>query len=73
MAGLVEFVVIPRPGLRPVELPAPFRIRQLKGFPVSISSTLVRERVRAGLAIDHMVPPRVAEEIWHNQLYFSAD
>ena len=71
LAGMVEFVVIDRPGLPAVELPAPFRIRRLNGFPVSISSTEIRERVRARLAIDHLVPSRVAEEIQHNQLYFS--
>ena len=71
LAAMVEFVVIDRPGLPAVELPAPFRIRRLNGFPVSISSTEIRERVRDRLAIDHLVPSRVAEEIQHNQLYFS--
>ena len=45
---LVEFVVIPRPGEAPVHAPAPFRVRALRGFPVGISSSQIRERIRAG-------------------------
>jgi nicotinate-nucleotide adenylyltransferase len=70
LAALVEFVVIPRPGLVPGELPKPFRGQWLKGFPLALSSTQVRARVRAGLPIEHLVPAAVAEAIRDNGLYF---
>src|SRR5208282_5998120 len=61
LAKLAEFVVIPRPGEPAVKFPAPFRGRILKGFPVEISSSQIRARVKAGLPVDHLVPPAVAD------------
>jgi nicotinate-nucleotide adenylyltransferase len=69
LAGRVEFVVIPRPGQVDSSLPAPFRGQMLRGFPLGVSSSQIRERVKAGLPIDHLVPPAVAEAIRNNQLY----
>ncbi len=69
LARLVEFVVIPRPGETPVAFPAPFRGRVLKGFPISVSSSEIRARVRAGLPIDSLVPAAVAEAIRIEALY----
>ena len=69
LAGLAEFVAIPRPGEPAVSFPPPFRGRMLKGFPLGLSSSQIRERVRAGLPIDHLVSPPVAEAIRNNQLY----
>jgi nicotinate-nucleotide adenylyltransferase len=69
LARLAEFVAIPRPGEAPVAFPPPFRGRMLKGFPFGISSSQIRERVKAGLPIDHLVPPPVAEAIRQNRLY----
>jgi nicotinate-nucleotide adenylyltransferase len=69
LAGLVEFVVIPRPGQAETPFPAPFRGRWLSGFPLGVSSSQVRERVKTGLPIDHLVPAAVAEAIRNNQLY----
>ena len=37
--------------------------------PVPISATDIRNRVRAGLPIDHLVPPPVARYILENRLY----
>ena len=70
LAKLVEFVVVPRPG-EAVEnnLPPQFRLRVLKGFPLALSSSQVRERVKAGLPIESLVPPAVAEAIRNNRLY----
>jgi nicotinate-nucleotide adenylyltransferase len=68
LARLAEFLVIPRPG-EGVELPAPFRGRALRGTPVGISSTDIRERVRREAAISHLVPPTVAEAIRNYRLY----
>lgn len=69
LARLAEFVAIPRPGEPPVSFPPPFRGRMLRGFPFGVSSSQVRDRVKAGLAIDHLVPPPVAEAIRQNRLY----
>jgi nicotinate-nucleotide adenylyltransferase len=69
LAGLVEFVAVPRPGAAPADFPQPFRGKVLKGFPVEISSTQIRARVRAGRPVDALVPPYVGEAIRNNGLY----
>lgn len=69
LARRVEFVVIPRPGEALGPLPAPFRGRPLRGFPLGVSASQIRARVRAGLPIDPLVPPAVAEAIRNNRLY----
>lgn len=69
LAGLVHFLVIPRPGEPPAQLPIPFYGQVLHGFPFGVSSTKIRERVKAGLPVQHLVPPPVAEYIRNNRLY----
>jgi nicotinate-nucleotide adenylyltransferase len=69
LARRVEFVVIPRPGQPPTTFPPPFRGRLLAGFPFSVSSSQIRARVKAGLPVDQLVPPVVAEAIRNYQLY----
>ncbi|MCX6925405.1 MAG: nicotinate (nicotinamide) nucleotide adenylyltransferase [Verrucomicrobia bacterium] len=69
LAQLLEFVVTPRPGQAEQPLPAPFRGRWLAGFPLGVSSSLVRARVKGGMPIDHLVPSPVAEAIHDNGLY----
>ena len=69
LARLLEFLVIPRPGQHDVPFPVPFRGRALAGFPLGVSSSQIRARVKAGLAIDHLVPAAVAEAIRNNRLY----
>jgi len=69
LARLLEFVVIPRPGQTDIPFPAPFRGRMLKGFPLGVSSSQIRERVKAGAPIDHLVPAPVAEAIRNYRLY----
>ncbi len=69
LARLAEFVAIPRPGEAEAPFPAPFRGRTLRGFPLGVSSSQIRQRVKAGLPIDHLVPTTVAEAIRHNRLY----
>ncbi len=69
LAGLAEFVVIPRPGEKSARLPAPFGGRTLTGFPLGVSSSQIRARVKAGLPIDWLVPAAVAEVIRNNRLY----
>ncbi len=69
LARLTQFVVTPRPGEAPVNFPAPFRGRTLKGFPLAVSSSEIRARVQAGLVIEPLVPPAVAEAIRAAKLY----
>lgn len=69
LAGLAEFLVIPRPGEIPVPIPAPFRGQYLTGFPFGISASQIRARVKAGQTVEHLVPGPVAEAIRNNRLY----
>jgi nicotinate-nucleotide adenylyltransferase len=69
LARLVEFVVIPRPGQKEATFGPPLRGRTLKGFPLGVSASKIRARVKAGLPIDHLVAPAVAEAIRNYQLY----
>ena len=63
LAKLLQFAAVPRPGQAPVEFPKPFCGRMLKGFPLEISSSDIRARVKACLPIDLLVPPFVAQAI----------
>jgi len=69
LARLAEFVAIPRPGGAEANFPLPFRGRTLNGFPLGVSSSEIRARVKAGLPIDQFVPPPVAEAILGAKLY----
>ncbi len=69
LAGLAQFAVIPRPGQAEAALPPPFRGRLLGGFPLAVSSSQIRARVKAGRDISGLVPPAVAEAILNNGLY----
>jgi nicotinate-nucleotide adenylyltransferase len=69
LARLAQFVVIPRPGQGEALFPPPFRGRTLSGFPLGVSSSQLRARIKAGLPIDHLVPAAVAEGIRNNGLY----
>jgi nicotinate-nucleotide adenylyltransferase len=69
LAKLVEFVVIPRPGQAEVALATPFRGRALRGFPLGVSASQIRARVKAGLPVEHLVGVAVAEAIRNYRLY----
>lgn len=69
LAKLANFVVIPRPGQAAVEFPVPFRGRLLRGFPLGVSSSEIRQRIRAGQSIRNLVKPAVAEAILNYRLY----
>ena len=69
LANLVEFAAIPRLGNMPVDFPQPFRGRMLKGFPLEISSSEIRARVKAGRPIEALVPPFVAPAIQNSGVY----
>ena len=69
LARAVQFVVIPRPGEKLANPPPGFRIYSLGGWPLKLSSSQIRARVRAGQPVDHLVPRAVAEVIAHTGLY----
>lgn len=69
LARLAEFVAIPRPGEPSAVFPPPFTGRTLAGFPFGVSSSQIRARAKAGLSIDLLVSPPVAEAIHNSQLY----
>ena len=69
LARLAEFVAIPRPGQSVAAFPKPFRGCTLKGFPLGVSSSQIRARVKAGLTIENLVPPAVANAIRAARLY----
>ncbi|HUA38774.1 MAG TPA: nicotinate (nicotinamide) nucleotide adenylyltransferase [Candidatus Sulfopaludibacter sp.] len=69
LARLAQFVVTPRPGEPPAKFPAPFRGLTLKGFPLAVSSSEIRARVKAGLTIEPLVPAAVAQAIRAAKLY----
>lgn len=63
LAELAEFVAVPRPGGAAGLFPPAFRGRTLRGFPVGMSSSEIRARIKAGLPIENLVPAAVAEAI----------
>lgn len=69
LARLVEFVVIPRPGQRSSPMPPPFCGRELAGWPLGISSSEIRSRIRQGRPLTGLVPDAVAEAIRNSGLY----
>lgn len=67
----VEFVVLARPGwvLRErTDIPG-LRLRGCMGHLLEISSTEVRERMRAGLPVDFLVPHKTVEYLRETGLY----
>ena len=69
LAGLVQFIVIPRPGEPPTTLPAPWRLRPLRGWPLRVSSSEIRQRVAEGNSVRQLVPRFIAEVIAAEGLY----
>jgi nicotinate-nucleotide adenylyltransferase len=69
LAQWIEFAVIARPGERGAPVPPPFRGRELAGFPLGVSSSDIRTRVKAGLSVQGLVPEAVAEAIANSKLY----
>lgn len=72
LAKQVRFVAIPRPGQPEVPFPKPFRGLMLRGWPIGVSSSEIRARIKVGKPIDHLVPRSVAESIRNNRLYLQA-
>jgi len=60
---------VPRPGEPVADFPEPFRGRVLRGQPMEISASDIRQRLRDGKKIDYLTPPRVAEALETMHLY----
>jgi nicotinate-nucleotide adenylyltransferase len=69
LSRLAMFVAIPRPGKTFDAFPAPFRGMALAGFPLALSSSQIRSRIRDGKPIDRLVPAAVAETLHNSKLY----
>ncbi len=69
LAERVTFVVIPRPGGLVTPLPRTFRGIVLGGFPLGVSSSQIRARIKAQQSIEWLVPATVAEAIRNYRLY----
>ncbi len=69
LAALVTFVVIPRPGCPETVLPPAYRLQTLRGWPLAVSSSELRERIRTGRTVAHLVPWAVAEAIATERTY----
>ena len=68
-AELFCLVGADRPGEPVAEFPEPFRGQVLRGQPMEISASDIRQRLRDGEKIDHLTPPRVAEALKTMHLY----
>jgi nicotinate-nucleotide adenylyltransferase len=69
LARLVQFVVIPRPGEAVAPSLPPFRVQNLAGWPLKVSSSEIRARAQAALPIAHLVPFGVDEVIRETRSY----
>jgi nicotinate-nucleotide adenylyltransferase len=67
LKAAVQIVVIPRPDLPGVRLPAGVRTIAVTTLPVS--SSQIRQRIREGLPIEGLVPEAVARYIETHRLY----
>jgi nicotinate-nucleotide adenylyltransferase len=72
LAEAVTFVVIPRPGQPQASLPPPWRLVHLRGWPLGVSSSEIRDRVHRGLPFAHLVPAGTADIIESERLYRGA-
>jgi len=64
---LARLVVVPRPGSALPPLPAGSITLDIR--PLEVSATAIRDAVRRGASIEHMVPPAVAGYIRSHGLY----
>jgi nicotinate-nucleotide adenylyltransferase len=69
LARLAEFAVIPRPDEPTAAFPSLFRFHLLRGFPLGVSASQIRDRIQSGHSVDWLLPPAVAETIFAQRLY----
>ncbi|MCX8155429.1 MAG: nicotinate (nicotinamide) nucleotide adenylyltransferase [Verrucomicrobiae bacterium] len=69
LAQWVQFAVCPRPGQPPPQLAPPFRGRLVEAPLLGVSASLVRQRAAAGLPLDGLTPPAVAEDLMREKVY----
>ena len=69
LARLTNFVVVPRPGETESQFPEPFRGQVLRGQPVEISASDIRQRLREGKSVEHLVPLGVAVALKTGHIY----
>lgn len=69
LAKMLQFLIIPRPDQGTITIPAGFRGWELAGFPLGVSSSQIRSRIAAGLEIELLTGPAVAEAIRNYRLY----
>jgi nicotinate-nucleotide adenylyltransferase len=71
LVTLVEFIVLARPGWATTQRTdiAGLRLRWCQGHLMEISSTEIRGRVQAGLAVDYLIPHKTVEYIRETGLY----
>ena len=67
LASLVKFLVVPRVDFALSVVFPPFTL--IEGKISNVSSTKIRERVRRGLSIEELVPPKIKEYIEKHHLY----
>lgn len=67
LSRLADFLVVSRTGFRVDRLPPGFTL--VGGQISDISSTKIRERIRRGLSITGLVPPKIKEYIEKHNLY----
>ena len=67
LASLIDFLVVDRHGFKIKNFPAEFI--HVKGRISEISSTEIREKIRRGLPIDDLVPPKIKGYIERHGLY----
>ena len=63
--------VYPRQGYPVDPATVPQGVTVLRTRLINVSSTEIRDRLRQGLPGDHLVPPRVAEMLSHEDFYKS--
>jgi nicotinate-nucleotide adenylyltransferase len=69
LARLTSFVVVSRPGETPPPAMPPFNLHLLSGFPLGLSASQIRERVREGLPLEFLAPGPVLEVIEESRIY----
>jgi nicotinate-nucleotide adenylyltransferase len=72
LAAMVEFIIFTRPNEKVAPLPEIYKIHLIDEFYFSISSTLIRKRIKEGLSIKGFVPD-IVEEIIRTEKMFMQD